>query len=448
MHYGRSIKDGAPGVGTGNGRKIFVSGSSKTQTEDSPYYRKELPKQIKDQLQKHINKNDKFLIGDAPGIDTQVQKYLKNKKYKNVVVYTTGKTPRYKADSKWKTKAVDTKGYEKDSKEYLKQKDIAMTNDADEGLAIILENGGASATRNNVKRLYDQHKDAKVFMLTSSNNDDWVNASEEILEKMKDVHISHSDELKHYGILGMKWGVRRFQNKDGSLTPAGRKRLTKRFLRYSNSHPIRGGLKSKIAAKRLSKDTQVQESKQKIKNAYSEYNKACNDYDKAVDDYKTNPKHAELRKQNAISFYENEKEQAKNMLRWATDTFPDNLNYINYNKRRVEHYSSKLKKVKSKNYKLDEIDISNALHYHLFNDQSNPVMDLKMDIDSKFKSYEDVIDKESKKLIRRMDTETLDKAINTGEKISKSLRKEKINANVHVSLEELSYEEYIKEKKI
>ena len=30
--------------------------------------------------------------------------------------------------------------------------------------------------------------------------------------------------LEHHGILGMKWGVRRFQNKDGSLTPAGKKR--------------------------------------------------------------------------------------------------------------------------------------------------------------------------------------------------------------------------------
>lgn len=31
--------------------------------------------------------------------------------------------------------------------------------------------------------------------------------------------------LEHHGILGQKWGVRRFQNKDGSLTSAGRKRL-------------------------------------------------------------------------------------------------------------------------------------------------------------------------------------------------------------------------------
>jgi hypothetical protein len=31
-------------------------------------------------------------------------------------------------------------------------------------------------------------------------------------------------ELRHWGIKGMKWGVRRFQNKDGSLTKAGRKR--------------------------------------------------------------------------------------------------------------------------------------------------------------------------------------------------------------------------------
>ena len=42
---------------------------------------------------------------------------------------------------------------------------------------------------------------------------------------MEYVHYFSSDgELCHWGIKGQKWGVRRYQNKDGSLTPAGRKR--------------------------------------------------------------------------------------------------------------------------------------------------------------------------------------------------------------------------------
>lgn len=36
-----------------------------------------------------------------------------------------------------------------------------------------------------------------------------------------------SNTLQHHGILGMKWGVRRYQRKDGTLTNAGKKRYDK-----------------------------------------------------------------------------------------------------------------------------------------------------------------------------------------------------------------------------
>jgi len=39
--------------------------------------------------------------------------------------------------------------------------------------------------------------------------------------------MEYTTELQHYGVQGMHWGVRRYQNENGTLTPMGKKKLAK-----------------------------------------------------------------------------------------------------------------------------------------------------------------------------------------------------------------------------
>lgn len=180
---------------------VFISGSSKTQSEDSEYYRPELNKEIKDEIDRHMKAGDKIIVGDAPGVDRQVQDYLNKANYDNVEIYGPGKQVRYSANEKWKTNPIDAPEFEEGSKEWLAKKDKAMTDAADEGLAIILDEG-AKATRNNVQRLIEVSKDVKVFELNKSGSDydKWVDELNDILK-----HSDDDEEDEHkYGVPDLK----------------------------------------------------------------------------------------------------------------------------------------------------------------------------------------------------------------------------------------------------
>lgn len=47
-----------------------------------------------------------------------------------------------------------------------------------------------------------------------------------------------NNELMHHGIVGMKWGVRRFQNKDGTLTARGKKRYEKELAKIREEEKV------------------------------------------------------------------------------------------------------------------------------------------------------------------------------------------------------------------
>lgn len=112
-------------------------------------------------------------------------------------------------------------------------------------------------------------------------------------------------ELYHHGILGQRWGVRRFQNKDGTLTSAGKQRYNvdietaKKNLNMANKDYIRNPynkkaiLKFKLAQKKLEDEkvkaklnNETKKSKSRLKLEAKYKNKGMNDEEAEIAAYK------------------------------------------------------------------------------------------------------------------------------------------------------------------
>lgn len=73
----------------------------------------------------------------------------------------------------------------------------------------------------------------------------------------------NEDYLMHYGVKGQKWGVRRYQNSDGTLKPAGKKRYSEKGTAVKAKLSSAGKKAGKVVGKQLQKRAEKIEKERK-----------------------------------------------------------------------------------------------------------------------------------------------------------------------------------------
>lgn len=76
---------------------------------------------------------------------------------------------------------------------------------------------------------------------------------------------NNTSEIYHHGVKGQRWGVRRYQNADGSLTPAGRKRADKLKQQYTELTGKRLIRKPGVKSNKSTDTKEVVDTKKNVK---------------------------------------------------------------------------------------------------------------------------------------------------------------------------------------
>lgn len=131
--------------------KVFISGSIKIKNLDS---------KVIERLQNIVSSNLGVIVGDADGVDSAIQEFLKSNGVRSVTVYCTGDTPRNNLGH-WVAKKVST-SFRPGSRQYFTVKDKMMALDCDYGFMIW--DACSTGTLSNVIELVEKNKIGLVYI--------------------------------------------------------------------------------------------------------------------------------------------------------------------------------------------------------------------------------------------------------------------------------------------
>ena len=131
--------------------KVFISGSMRI---------KHLDNNVLSRINNILEKSYGVIVGDADGVDSSVQEYLKQKGAKSVLVYCTGGRPRNNIGN-WETNSVSTMS-KPGTRAYFTAKDLEMASDCDYGLMVW--DSKSTGTLSNAVELLSRRKKSLVYV--------------------------------------------------------------------------------------------------------------------------------------------------------------------------------------------------------------------------------------------------------------------------------------------
>ena len=166
--------------------------------------------------------------------------------------------------------------------------------------------------------------------------------------------MHYSDELCHHGIKGQKWGERRYQYEDGSLTPEGKKR-------YLNSDGTLNKKGEKVLKKIYSKGNYeslhwYNKSIKDAKDSIPKYERDLKDIEKNGIKSKYFKRYLDEWVEDGFEIDNPDKEDLKEVKRLLRNAISSHKDVIKDNNEKIKNIKTELKEYGLDNVKISDID--------------------------------------------------------------------------------------------